>query len=296
MRAHILALAFVLGCSPAAPPPPAEAVAQPSPAAETSQPSPDAADAGLSPAQPGLLTEAQFAALHQLTGVAAPPAQGTTIDLAGSTAYLSLPKDATGPVPAVLVIHEWWGLNEHIKHWADRLAAAGYAAVAVDLYGGAVATTREEAMAAMKGVDEAAASKLLAAAHDFLQSDPRIRAPKTAVIGWCFGGGWSLRTAMSEGELDAAVVYYGRIPEDLSGLDTLSAPVLGVFGERDAGIPVDTVRAFESAATAAGKSVTVHLYDAEHAFANPSSGRYAAGPAEDAWGKTKTFLAQHLGE
>ncbi|MCO4768899.1 MAG: dienelactone hydrolase family protein [Deltaproteobacteria bacterium] len=263
---------------------------------ETSQPSrtADAANAGMSPAQPGLLTEAQFAALHQLSGEAAPPAKGTSVTIGDTTAYLSLPEGATGPVPAVIVIHEWWGLNGHIKHWTDRLAAAGYAALAVDLYGGTVATTPDDAMMAMKGVDEALAGETLALAHAFLTSDPRVQAPRTGVIGWCFGGGWSLRAALTNAELDAAVLYYGRIPEDLSGLASLQAPVLGVFGERDAGIPISTVRDFETAATEAGKSVTVHIYDADHAFANPSSARYAADAADDAWGKTRDFLAENL--
>ncbi len=281
---EVAAPASPAGLSPAAPAP-----------TEATQPAADAAAMPMSPAQPGLLTEAQFAALHQLTGEAAPPAKGQRVDLAGSSAYLSLPEGATGPVPGVLVIHEWWGLNDHIQHWADRLAAAGYAALAVDLYGGTVATTPEAAMAAMKSVDEARAQEILEAGLAFLRDDPRVKAPKTGVIGWCFGGGWSLRTAMTQPGLDAAVVYYGRIPEDLSGLAAMEAPVFGVFGERDQGIPVATVRAFEAAAKQAGKSVTVQLYDADHAFANPSSARYAAGPADDAWTRAKAFLAAHLG-
>ncbi|MEZ4465798.1 MAG: dienelactone hydrolase family protein [bacterium] len=116
------------------------------------------------------LSEADFKALHALTGAAAPAPRGVMVDLGGGQAYLSLPPGATAPVPGVVVIHEWWGLNDHIKHWADRLADDGYAALAVDLYGGRVATTPDEAMAAMKTVDTDKASELLKKAVAFLEA------------------------------------------------------------------------------------------------------------------------------
>jgi len=139
-----------------------------------------------------------------------------------------LPEGATAPLPAVIVIHEWWGLNDHVRHWADRLAADGYAALAVDLYGGKVATTPDEAMAAMKSVDEAKAKakSMLAAAHRFLADDPRIDAKRRGVIGWCFGGAWSLQHAIAEADLDAAVIYYGRLstePAQLAKIHRFSA-------------------------------------------------------------------------
>lgn len=298
-----LTLASLLAaCDGGSPAPPSDSPAtNPSAtSAEISQPAApsetaDAADAGMSPAQPGLLTEAQFAALHQLKADAAPALQGATVTLpGGASAYLSLPEGAA-PHPAVLVIHEWWGLNEHIKHYADRLAAVGYAALAVDLYGGTVASTPDEAMAAMKAVDSDAARATLKEAHAFLEEDERIQADKTGAIGWCFGGGWSLQTAMMVEDLDAAVVYYGRIPEG-EPASKLNAPVLAHFGRQDGGIPVASVEAFAQAAKEAGKDVEVHLYDADHAFANPSSDRYAAGPAKEAWDRTEAFLKAKLGE
>ncbi|MBX2796387.1 MAG: dienelactone hydrolase family protein [Myxococcales bacterium] len=254
----------------------------------------DAADVPMAPVAPGLLTEAEFAALHELTDDEAPQPKGSTVQIAGMDAYLSLPESATGPVPGVVVIHEWWGLNGHIKHWADRLASAGYAAVAVDLYDGAVATDHKQAMAAMEKVDEATAIDKLKAAHAYLVSDPRIQAPKTASVGWCFGGGYSLRLAMAEPELDASVVYYGRLVDEDAQLQSIAAPMLGIFGSEDAGIPVDTVKAFETRMQGLGKPFTVHLYDAGHAFANPSSGRYHSESANDAWAKVHAFLAEHL--
>ena len=162
------------------------------------------------PASTGPLSEAEFKALH------APPAdnkvtlRGQDIDLAGSKAYLSLPQ-GSGPFPGIIVVHEWWGLNDNIKHWADRLATAGYAAVAVDLYGGVVATTKDDAMKAVKAVEPPKAIGVLKSAFEFLGSDPRIKASKRAVIGWCFGGAYSLQTALAIPNLDGAIIYYGQL-------------------------------------------------------------------------------------
>lgn len=242
----------------------------------------------------GILSEEDFAALHELTDAEAPPPRGVPIELAGGTAYLSLPEDASAPLPAVLVIHEWWGLNDHIRHWTDRLAADGYAALAIDLYDGAVATERDHALELMKGVDEARARAILDAAHRFLAEDPRIGASKRAVVGWCFGGGWSLQHALTQPELSAAVVYYGRLETDPAVLAKIQAPVMGVFGNQDAGIPPAAVDGFAAAMKDAGKSLQVHRYDAQHAFANPSSGRYNPEAAEDAWVHARAFLGRHL--
>ena len=241
----------------------------------------------------GVLDEASFAALHQLKEGDAPELHGETIDLAGGEAYLSLPP-GEGPFPGVVVIHEWWGLNDHVRHWTDRLAADGYAAVAVDLYGGEVAADPDGARKLMGSVDEAAAAETLAAAHGFLAADPRIQAPRRGVIGWCFGGGWSLRHALGTADLDAAVIYYGRLETDPVKLGAIEASLLGVFGNEDQGIPPAAVDGFVRALEGAGKSIELHRYDAPHAFANPSSGRYDAASAEDAWGHVRRFLATQL--
>ena len=122
-------------------------------------------------------------------------------------------------------------------------------------------------------------------------------AEKVGVIGWCFGGGWSLATALNEpGGIDAAVVYYGRLVTTEEELAPLASPVLGIFGALDRGIPLETVREFEAALDSLGKEASIHVYDdADHAFANPSGTRYQAEAAEDAWAKTVAFLARHLG-
>ncbi|KYF50983.1 dienelactone hydrolase, partial [Sorangium cellulosum] len=212
----------------------------------------------------------------------------------GTKAYLSLPKDAKPPIPGLVVIHEWWGLNEHIKHWTDRLAEDGYAALAVDMYGGKVATTPDDAMAAMKAVDEAKGLEVVRAAHRFLSTDARISAPRTGSIGWCFGGAWSLKLALNEPELDAAVIYYGRLVTDPAQLKAIKAPVLGVFGNQDKGIPPEVVNEFDKALHDAGVEHQVLRYDADHAFANPSGERYDTKAAADAWEKVRQFLAAKL--
>mgnify|MGYP001551871001 CR=1 FL=1 len=113
----------------------------------------------------GAVTEDEFKAMHAAPVTNQAQLHGTDIDLAGTKAYLSIPP-GPGPHPGIVVIHEWWGLNDNIRHWADRLASAGWAAIAVDLYSGTVATTPDQAMAAMKQVDEARAEQTISAAID----------------------------------------------------------------------------------------------------------------------------------
>ena len=241
----------------------------------------------------GVLDEATFKALHELKEGEAPKLVGKDLKLGEGKAYLSMP-EGKGPFPGVVVIHEWWGLNAHVKHWADRLAADGYAALAVDMYGGEVAKTRDDAMRLMQSVDEKAGTAVIADALQFLKTHQGIEAKRLAAIGWCFGGGWSLRAALRFGDLDAAVVYYGRLKTDPAQLKAIKASVLGVFGNQDRGIPPATVDSFEKGLKAAGVAHTIHRYDANPAFANPSSARYDARSASDAWSKVRAFLAQRL--
>jgi carboxymethylenebutenolidase len=241
----------------------------------------------------GVLDEESFKALHELRTDAAPELHGSMMDLAGGRAYLSLPA-GEGPFPAIVVIHEWWGLNDHIKHWADRLAADGYAAIAVDLYEGKIATTSDEANAAMLAVDETRALEVLHAGYEFLGTDPRVMAPRRGSVGWCFGGGWSLRLAIAEPGLDAAVIYYGRLVDDAAQLAKIKASVCGIFGNLDQGIPPEAVSGFEKGLAAANVTHEIHRYDANHAFANPSGGRYEPEAAEAAWAAVREFLAHNL--
>ncbi|HEX5340533.1 MAG TPA: dienelactone hydrolase family protein [Gammaproteobacteria bacterium] len=210
--------------------------------------------------------------------------------------YLARPKHARGPLPGIIVIHEWWGLNDNIRHMADRLAGEGYAALAVDLYGGHAATTSAEAQRLMKSVfgDTAAAESNLRQAYAYLHDAEH--APRIGVIGWCFGGGWSLQTAlMLPDKIDATVMYYGRPVDDVAALSKLKMPLIGFFGEEDHGITVKDVQTFQQALKQAGVKAEIHEYPhAGHAFANPSGKNYQADAARDAWRRTVNFLAQYL--
>ena len=208
--------------------------------------------------------------------------------------YMAHPEGEV-PTAGLIVIHEWWGLNDNVKAMARRLAGAGYLALAVDLYEGEVAEDREAASRLARGSGERTEQILdnLGQAIDHLE---QAGAARIGVIGWCFGGGWSLRTALAFPDaVDATVIYYGRLTTDADELRALSSPVLGIFGALDKGIPVDTVRAFEAALDDLDKEASIHVFEnADHAFANPSGTRYNAAAAEDAWAKTLAFFAQHL--
>ncbi len=202
----------------------------------------------------------------------------------------------TEPAAGILVIHEWWGLNDNIRSMARQLAGEGYAALAVDLYEGKVAETRDEAARLARASGEAPdrGRDNLRQAWRYLKEERGLG--KVGVIGWCFGGGWSLETALLLGEgIDAVVIYYGRVSTDREVLAALAAPVLGIFGVLDQGIPVATVREFQVALDGLGKTASIHVYeDADHAFANPSGTRYNEKAASDAWRKTLQFFDQTL--
>ena len=234
--------------------------------------------------------------MHALKAEQAPKPEGEMVKVGDATHYLSLPKTGKPPFPALIVIHEWWGLNDHIKHWADRLAADGYATLAVDLYGGKVATTPDEATKTMQEVaaDVPKAVTTMRAAFGFLATDKRIAASRRACLGWCFGGGMSLQLALAEPKLDACVIYYGRLVDDPKALGAITAPVLGVFGNKDKGIPPKSVDAFAAAMQSAGRDCKILRYDANHAFANPSGASYDQENAGKAWAEVRAFLASKL--
>jgi carboxymethylenebutenolidase len=212
------------------------------------------------------------------------------------TGFLARPQNAKGPLPGILVIQEWWGLNDNIRDMARRLAGEGYEALAVDLYGGATAASPDQAMQLMQAVmkDPEPAKANLHQAYDYLKAHEH--APKVGVIGWCFGGGWALETAlMLPDKIAAAVIYYGHLTTDRTALAKLQMPILGFFGAKDQSIPVASVREFESTLKSLGKPVEIHIYeDAGHAFANPSGNNYRPQAASDAWQRTVAFLAKNL--
>lgn len=219
-----------------------------------------------------------------------------TVDGQSVSGYLAQPEASVGEaLPAIIAIHEWWGLNDNIRATARRLAGEGYTVLAVDLYGGEVASEPAAAKDLMRSVldNPGPAQENIVGASQFLTDD--YGAPAIGSVGWCFGGNWSLRTGLLLPDLDAMAIYYGQLilaPEALDGLD---APVIGFFGEADSSIPVEDVENFEEILTNLGKPVDINLYaGAGHAFANPSGQNYDPQAAEDAWERTTAFFAEHL--
>ncbi len=194
---------------------------------------------------------------------------------------------------SILMVPEWWGLNNQIKSVASEFANQGYTALAVDLYHGKVADTRDGARNLMQSVDSKVATETLNVWVKRLHEDARAGA-KLATIGWCFGGGWSLNASLAA-PVDATIVYYGRVNKTADELSALKGPVLGHFATQDKWIDTQMVSGFESAMDAVGKSYTSYWYDAQHAFANPTSARYDAEDAAMAWQRTLDFLKRKLG-
>ena len=227
------------------------------------------------------------------------PAKTETITLRSGdetvSAYLAVP-DSGGPHPALVVIHEWWGLNDWVKEQAQKFAEQGYVTLAVDLYRGKVAYDPNLAHELSRGLPQDQAIRDLKAAFNYLASRPDVRKDKIGSVGWCMGGGFSLLLAVNESKLAACVVNYGSMPTDKDEIQKIQAPVLGSFGAEDRGIPPTAVGAFEDAMKAAHKSIDVKIYDgAGHAFENPNNKLgYREAAANDAWARTLDFLNRTL--
>jgi carboxymethylenebutenolidase len=220
-----------------------------------------------------------------------------TIDSKPLRGYFAEPSDAgVQPLPGIIMIHEWWGLNDNIETTARRLAGEGYRVLAVDLYDGGVAETPEAARELMSNaltqMDRMGTN--LQAAYAYLNENAE--APRIGVIGWCFGGAQSLHAALKmPQQIDATVIYYGSLTNDREKLATLEMPILGFFGADDGSIPVESVNEFKNTLTDLGKSVDVTIYEgAGHAFANPSGQNYVAAAADDSWQKTLSFFSANL--
>ncbi len=210
--------------------------------------------------------------------------------------HFVFPEGMVEPFPAIIVIHEWWGLNEGVRAMADRLAALGYIVLAVDLFGGDTASTPAQARQLMINVVENPdrATENIRQAYQFLKDTAG--APRIASLGWCFGGGWSLNTALLfPEELDAAVIYYGQVTDNEKKLEPLKVPILGIFAAEDRSIPVESVQGFEQALENLGKKYEIEIFPGVgHAFANPTGKSYNADAADKAWAQTVVFLDSHL--
>src|SRR3984885_8887477 len=192
--------------------------------------------------------------------------------------------EGKGPFPGILVIHEYWGLNDWVKEQASKLSDLGYVALAIDLYRGKVATTPDLAHELMRGVPDDRAARDLRSAVDFLKSQPEVNKERIGSIGWCMGGGYALDVALQEPGLTATVINYGHLADDPDDLKKINASVLGIFGGQDGGIPVDDVKKFEAGLKAQGKNVEIHVYpDAGHGFQNPVNASYRKEDTADAW-------------
>lgn len=201
-----------------------------------------------------------------------------------------------GPFPAIVVIHEWWGLNDWVKEQASKLADQGYVTLAIDLYRGKVATSADEAHELMRGVPNDRSTKDLLAAANYLRAQKNVNPKKVGSIGWCMGGGYSLDLAINDPQLAAAVINYGHLASEPDTLKKINAPILGLFGGKDRGIPVDDVQKFAAELKKLGKTVDITVYpDAGHAFENPNNKEgYRAQDAANAWDRTVKFFAQNL--
>jgi carboxymethylenebutenolidase len=209
--------------------------------------------------------------------------------------YLATPdaEEATS-FPGIILIHENRGLNQNIKDMAEELASHGYVALAVDLFGVEAATTADEARQLSASYDPQKGLENMNAAVQFLKERG---VQKIASIGWCFGGGQSLELALSNNEMDATIIYYGRLVTEPERLSTITWPVLGIFAGLDTGIPPERVHEFEDALNELGIQNEIHIYpNVNHAFANPSGERHAPEETRDAWEKTLTFLSDTLKE
>jgi len=206
--------------------------------------------------------------------------------------YLAAPAGA-GKKPAVVVIQEWWGVNDFVKGKADAFAKQGYVALAVDLYRGKVTADPQVAHELMRGLPDDRALRDLKAAVAYLRSRPDVDGAHVGSVGWCMGGGWSLNLAVADPTLSGAVIYYGHLMTEDATIRALKVPLLGNFGGKDQGIPADSVVDFEKKAKAAGRSVDFKIYpESGHGFASFDASH--PQDARDADARTDAFFAKVL--
>ena len=210
--------------------------------------------------------------------------------------HFVFPADMIDPLPAVILVHESWGLNDSIRARANRLAAEGFIVLAVDLFNGFVASNPAEARLQMVSVVEnvESAQENIRQAYAFVRDTAG--APRIGSVGWNFGGGWSLNTAMLfPDELDAAVIVYGQVTDDHEALNAVNVPILGLFAGKDRSVTEASVRRFETALESLRKNYEIHVYpDADHSFADPIASAYDQETAEDATRRILEFLDLHL--
>lgn len=275
-----VAICLLAGCGSDAPPETPAIPETPSSQSVTVEATPAAADV-----EPGGGSDEQENPLIGLLEQEIPYGEGADGNLMG---FLAVPEDAAEPLPGIIVLHEWWGLNEAVREVARRIAREGYVVLAADFYGGRTAESVADAQALMRELvgDPDGVRDNIRQAVDYLRL--YALAPRVGSIGWDMGGRWSLQTGiMMPEELDALVMFYGAVETDEAVLDTLDMPMLGLFGEQDASIPLRNVQDFRNVLGQLGKEAEVRIYSGvDHGFFFPSSPTYSPIAADDAWNRT----------
>lgn len=243
------------------------------------------------------------AAPSTATDASAPPAAAAAVateelvKYGDASGYLALPPaGGEAKKPALVVIQEWWGVDDWIHEQNKRFAGQGYVALAPDLYRGRLAKSPEEAHELMRGMPEDRAMADLKAAVDYLASRPDVDPQRIGVIGWCMGGGYALALGTADPRMKAIAMNYGRLVTDNDAITRISGPVLGNFGGADRGIPAADVNAFGGKLTQYGKLGDIKVYEGVgHAFMNPNNKEgYNEAAAQDAWGRIDRFFDRTL--
>jgi carboxymethylenebutenolidase len=264
------------------------------------------------PSYMGLVGGASDTSVTNVSNLSSTVNMGNTVNLQNKTVeyfpdsqgYLVYPVSSNDTVgkklPAVVMIHEWWGLNENIKNMANLLAKQGFVVLAADLYKGEVANNPERAMELVQTVRNNQNNSInnLQTAVKYLSLLPNVDSSKIASLGWCFGGGQSLQLALNSQDhpLAATILYYGTpLVTDKALLSKIKWPVLGIFGDKDQSIPIEEIKQFGNSLNQSGITNNIHIYKGVgHAFANPSGDNYAPKETEDAWQKTLSFLKKYV--
>lgn len=209
-------------------------------------------------------------------------------------AYIARP-GTPGPHPAIIMVHEFWGIRSDLQGKADDLAARGYLVVAPDLFRGRTTNSVPSAIYNVVSNPPEQVDADVEAVYQWLVQQPDVQADRVAIMGFCFGGGTSIRYSVTNPKLAATVVFYGTPVTDPQKLKGLSGPVLGIFGGADTSIPIDSVRAFEAGLKSAGVVNEISIYDGEpHAFVKDMEGIRAGGAQGQAWEQLVKFLDTHL--
>lgn len=284
----LFAVCLAAGCGSGTPPatPAGPDTAASANLAEQTAPPPDAAGAAQTPEQ-------DENPLRGLLEQDIPYGEGVDGNLMG---FLAVPEDAAEPLPGIVVLHEWWGLNDAVREAARRIAREGYVVLAADLYGGRTAESVADAQALMRELvaNPDGVRDNIRQAVEYLQR--YALAPRVGSIGWNMGGRWSLQTGiMMPDQLDALVMFYGAVETDEAVLGTLDMPMLALFGEQDASIPLRGVQEFRNALNRLGKDAEVRIYaGVDHGFFFPGSPTYSPIAADDAWNRTVALFEAAL--